>query len=66
MPIVSFREEYFDILEEFYKANIGLTTKLQYAHSLDEFIEEMAMLGLEKYRKKLSHNPSNNGKEVHE
>ena len=63
MPIVSFRDEYFDILEEFYKANIGLTTKLQYTNSLDDFIEEMAMLGLEKYRKNLSHNPSNNGQE---
>jgi len=51
MPIVSFRDEYFDELEEFYKAEIGLTVKQQFARTLDEFIEEMAMKGLVAYRK---------------
>ncbi len=50
MPYVSFDKKIFRELETYYKAEIGLTVKLQRERPLDFFIEEMAMLGLEKYR----------------
>ena len=51
MPIVSFKDEYFYELEDFYKREIGLSVELQRLKSLDEFIEEIAMYGLMKYKK---------------
>lgn len=51
MPLVSFRDEYFHELEEFYKENIELSTDLQQLKSLDEFIEEITMYGLNEWRK---------------
>ena len=50
MPSVSVGRKTFGELETFYKAEIGLTVKMQREKPLDYFIEEMAMLGLEKYR----------------